>query len=194
MASLAAIIIIVGLESCENPFKIPCAFIFQPQIVCRVSYFDELLEHDVSRPQSHEFRGRLEHRRSAQSIQSVIIRHEKLSTSNASIPLSKDFSCTTTLLEDPQVLRESALSPNRVTQSSWLDRREQSPRKTRSYSRYFSQPGRCVTLTSMSSQFEKPQVSLGGAGPSKSSGLPLRASPTSSISMASHRSPLSTVR
>ena len=46
--SLAAITTSCGLENCDEPFKTPNFLNIRPKIVCRVSYFDDILGRSVS--------------------------------------------------------------------------------------------------------------------------------------------------
>jgi hypothetical protein len=188
------------LENCEEPFKTPSAFKIQPHIVCRVSYFDDILERSVPRRSSFENHGLLEHEKSFQAMPSRVTRSKMTSISEAPGLLAGDFSRASTLLEDLPELERHPLCSKQTCPSYKLGRGERTSRKLQSQNRRLNQTGRCITPKSMSSQSQESLGSLRGSSSSdiieSSSRLSRcwKTSPSSSISSSSRRSPLSTVR
>jgi hypothetical protein len=199
--SLAAIVILIGLEACEEPFKTPSSLNIRPRIVCRVSYFDDVLDRSVSCRSSFHNNGLLEQERTFQTMPPRLTRTEETSISEAPRRrLLRDFSRASTLLEDLQELDRHPLFLRQTNPSYKLGRRERPSRKLRSKNRYLSQTGRCMSPSSMSSLS---QQSLGSTSESSTrdtyrsslgSSSRRKASPSSSITSSSRRSPLSTVR
>jgi hypothetical protein len=199
-SSLAAIVILIGLENCDEPFKTPSALNIQPHIICRVSYFDDILERSVSRRSSFDNGGLLGCERTFQAIPSRVTRTERTSISEEPGLLPRDFSHASTLLEDLRELYRHPLGSKQTCPSYKLGRGERASRKLQSQDRRLSQTGRCITPSSMSSQSQEslrslPESSSSDIGRSSSrSSRHWKASPSSSISSSSRRSPLSTVR
>jgi hypothetical protein len=154
----------------------------------------------VSRRSSFDNGGLLGCERTFQAIPSRVTRTERTSISEELGLLPRDFSHASTLLEDLRELYRHPLGSKQICPSYKLGRGERTSRKLQSQDRRSSQTGRCIAPNSMSSQS---QESLGSLPESSSSDINRslsrssrhwKASPSSSISSSSRRSPLSTVR
>lgn len=189
-----------GLENGDEPFKTPSALNIQPHIVCRVSRFDDILERSVSCRSSFDNSGLLELEGTFQAMPSRVTRTEKNFVSKARGLLAKDFFCASTLLEDLQESDRHPLRSKQTWPSDKLGRGKRALRTLSSQNCRSSQTGRCIIPNSM---YSKSQDSLESLRESSSSDISRsssrssrqwQASPSSSVSISSRKSPLSIVR
>jgi hypothetical protein len=199
-SSLATIVILFGLENCDEPFKTPSALNIQPRIVCRVSYFDEILERSVSRWPSFDDGVLLAQEKTFQVFPPPVARIKKTSTPASAKVLPSNFSCVSTLLGNLDWLDKYPFHSSQAYSSHNLGCKGRSSRRLKSDCRLLSDVGRSITESSMSCQSQRsPDSSLESRASDtfrwsyrqSSRGT---ASPSSNISSYSRRSPLSIMR
>jgi len=199
-SSLAAIVILFGLENCDEPFKTPSALNIQPRIVCRISYFDEILERSVSRCPSFDDGVLLAQEKTFQVFPPPVARIKKISTPASTKVLPRNFSCVLTLLENLDQLDKCLFHSSQAYSSHKLGCKDRCSRRLKLDCRHLSDARRSITESSMSSQLQR---SLGSSLESSSSDTfesssrqssRRIASPSSNISSYSQRSPLSIMR
>jgi hypothetical protein len=189
-----------GLENCDEPFKTPSALNIQPRAMCRVSYFDDISERSVSCRSSFDNGTLLENERAFQVVTLKVTRTKTTSISEAPEPLPRDFSGASTLLGEFQQSDRHGLCSKQSFPLYKFFCAGRPSRRLQSDYRRLSHVGCSIALNSMAFQSQKsPGLSLESSasdtcGASSRSKGQWKASPGSSISSSSRRSPLSTVR